>query len=301
MVTSNYQTLLENLYEGVYYVDLDRKIKYWSKGAEIITGYSSSDVLGKQCSDKFLAHTTLDGKKLCKSGCLMRNTLATGIYFKTEAYLRHKDGKTVHISVRISPMFDAKGIIVGAAHIFTNNETYLSSRPNEIKKKFELYYDPLTELPSRYNTELILKTKTEEFRRYHWHFATFMLQLDNYEHLKKIYNNKSTTDGFIKHFSSLIKKDVRPFDILGRWSENQFLVIMINVKKKAMLMLGERMRALIENSDFKAGKASIKLTFSQSSVLIGNDVSNEELIEKLEELLKKSIEAGGNRSSYHVF
>ena len=113
-------------------------------------------------------------------------------------------------------------------------------------------------------------------------------------------NSGTPSNGFRKGWI-LQLQDVRPFDILGRWSENQFLVIMINVKKKAMLMLGERMRALIENSDFKAGKASIKLTFSQSSVLIGNDVSNEELIEKLEELLKKSIEAGGNRSSYHVF
>ncbi|MDO9578482.1 MAG: sensor domain-containing diguanylate cyclase [Candidatus Cloacimonadales bacterium] len=300
MNASNYQTLLENLYEGIYYVDLERRIKYWSKGAEIITGYKSSDVIGKQCSDKFLAHTSLTGKNLCKSACLMRNTLATGSYNKTEVYLRHKDGHNVHISLRISPMYDAQKNIVGATHIFTNNEAYLSLRPDEIKKNYELYYDNITGLPSCYNSKLILKTKIEEFRRYHWPFATFIMHIDNFEHLKKIYE-LNLLDGIIKHFSSLIKQDIRPFDILGRWSENQFMVILINVKKKAMLMLGERMRTLIENSVFTAGKNSINLTFSQSGALIGKDIQSEDLIEKLEELLKQSIAAGGNRSSYHVF
>ncbi len=140
MKTSNYQTLLENLYEGVYYVDLDRKIKYWSKGAEIITGYSSVEALGRQCSKKFLAHSSLEGTDYCDSGCLMRNSLATGSYFKTEAYMTHKNGKKIHVSLRISPMFDNKGKIAGATHIFTNNETYLSLRPDEIKRNYNLYY-----------------------------------------------------------------------------------------------------------------------------------------------------------------
>ncbi|MCK4653580.1 MAG: PAS domain-containing protein, partial [Candidatus Cloacimonetes bacterium] len=54
MATSNYQNLLDNLYEGVYYVDTDKRIKYWSRGAERITGYKSSETIGKLCSDDIL-------------------------------------------------------------------------------------------------------------------------------------------------------------------------------------------------------------------------------------------------------
>ena len=34
-----YRELLDNLNDGVYFVDRDRRITYWSKGAERITGY----------------------------------------------------------------------------------------------------------------------------------------------------------------------------------------------------------------------------------------------------------------------
>lgn len=32
--------ILDNIYGGVYYVDQNRKIKYWNKEAEEITGFS---------------------------------------------------------------------------------------------------------------------------------------------------------------------------------------------------------------------------------------------------------------------
>ena len=56
MNKNNYQNLLDNLYEGIFYVDLNKTIKYWSSGAERITGYSSDEVLGKHCHDNIINH-----------------------------------------------------------------------------------------------------------------------------------------------------------------------------------------------------------------------------------------------------
>jgi PAS domain S-box-containing protein len=47
--THIYQRLLDNLNEGVYLLDRNRRITYWNKGAEKLTGYTRSEVLGKSC------------------------------------------------------------------------------------------------------------------------------------------------------------------------------------------------------------------------------------------------------------
>ncbi len=60
-----YKEILDNLYEGVYFIDKDRKITYWNNGAEKITGYKSSDVVGFRCCDNILNHTNDLGVKLC--------------------------------------------------------------------------------------------------------------------------------------------------------------------------------------------------------------------------------------------
>src|SRR6476661_5987437 len=56
-----YQTVLEGLETGVYLVDRNRRIRFWNKGAEQITGYLRQDVVGRFLRDHLLA--TGDGVK----------------------------------------------------------------------------------------------------------------------------------------------------------------------------------------------------------------------------------------------
>ena len=41
-----YKGLLDNMYDGVYFVNRDRQIFYWNKSTERITGYTEKDVIG---------------------------------------------------------------------------------------------------------------------------------------------------------------------------------------------------------------------------------------------------------------
>lgn len=51
-----FRVLLDDLFEGVYFVDLDGRIVYWNKAAERITGYRGSEIMGRRCSDGILCH-----------------------------------------------------------------------------------------------------------------------------------------------------------------------------------------------------------------------------------------------------
>ena len=57
--------ILDNLSDGVYFVDPERRITYWNKGAERITGYPAGRVIGSFCHDNILNHVTENGVQLC--------------------------------------------------------------------------------------------------------------------------------------------------------------------------------------------------------------------------------------------
>lgn len=57
-----YLTIINNLNDGVYFVDLDRRILFWNKAAERITGYSADEIMGRQCQDNILNHIDEDGQ-----------------------------------------------------------------------------------------------------------------------------------------------------------------------------------------------------------------------------------------------
>ena len=43
-------SIVDSIAEGVYIVDRDRRIGFWNKGAERITGYARAEVVGSRCS-----------------------------------------------------------------------------------------------------------------------------------------------------------------------------------------------------------------------------------------------------------
>jgi PAS domain S-box-containing protein len=51
--------------DGVYFVDLERKITYWNEAASKITGYSANEVMNRACFDDRLSHISDDGTHLC--------------------------------------------------------------------------------------------------------------------------------------------------------------------------------------------------------------------------------------------
>src|SRR5258706_11975678 len=51
-----YRDILDGLQIGVSVLDLQKKIVFWSDGAEQITGYARIDVLGHSCADNILLH-----------------------------------------------------------------------------------------------------------------------------------------------------------------------------------------------------------------------------------------------------
>src|SRR6478672_12515562 len=86
-----YKDVIDNLYDGVYFVDRDRVITYWNNGAERITGYKRKDVIGRSCRDNLLNHVTAAGVQLCLGRCPLAACMEDGIPKEAEVFLHHAD------------------------------------------------------------------------------------------------------------------------------------------------------------------------------------------------------------------
>lgn len=74
----SYERIIENLYDGLYFVDRDRIITYWNKAAEQISGFTANEVVGKPCSDDILTHVDIEGNNLCTGMCPLAATISIG-------------------------------------------------------------------------------------------------------------------------------------------------------------------------------------------------------------------------------
>lgn len=113
--------LLNLLPDGAYITDRARRIVYWNKAAERLTGWSARDVVGRACHDNILMHVDKDGHALCgREHCPLHRSIVTGQPSETPVlvFARHKGGSRTPVEVMVSPVRDRNGTVVGGIEIF---------------------------------------------------------------------------------------------------------------------------------------------------------------------------------------
>jgi phosphoserine phosphatase RsbU/P len=122
------ETILDSLNDGLYVTDRDRRILYWSKSAERITGWSSEEVVGSRCHDDILNHLDKDGRRLCgEEFCPLYRSMCTDTRSSSPVIVfgRGKSGNRVPMAVSVAPIHDADGKVIGGVETFTDfAETY---------------------------------------------------------------------------------------------------------------------------------------------------------------------------------
>ena len=211
-----YKDIIENLYDGIYFVDTDRRITYWNLGAENISGYSSKQVVGKHCRDNILNHVLANGTVLCTNHCPLSATIKDGKRREAEVFLHHQDGHRIPVLVRASPMFNADGQIIGAVETFSDNTAQILTRRKNEQLQESVFLDTLTGVGNRRLIEMRLKAELLMFQESSDPFGLIFIDID---HFKKVNDEFGHTKGdlVLRMVANTLRHNLRDADSLGRW------------------------------------------------------------------------------------
>jgi PAS domain S-box-containing protein len=121
--------LLESLQVGVCVVDLQKRIIFWSDGAERITGNLRHEVVGRHCrGDLFCNAIRTLVKPVARNVPLGPRSKAHPS--QTEGYLHHKPGHRVPVQVWTVPVRDAHGSMIGVLQSYEARDHTIASEGN---------------------------------------------------------------------------------------------------------------------------------------------------------------------------
>lgn len=289
-----YKGLLDNLDDGVYFVNLQREIVYWNKGAERITGYARDEVIGSHCWDNILMHVDDQGNQLCKEGCPLLDVMSSGNASKAEIYLSHKNGHRVPVLMRATPFINGKDKIVGAVEIFSDNTDKIMSLQLVEDLQRKVFLDPLTNVANRRYVEMNLQGKSDEMARYGWRFGVIMMDIDHFKDVNDRYGHQSG-DEALKMIAQTLLHSSRSSDLVGRWGGEEFIAVITNTNAQRVYAIAERYRLLVEQSRLPLGGTTICLTISGGATIAEHDEDLEAVIKRADTLLYESKAAGRNR------
>ena len=270
--------LLDNLYDGVYFADADRKITYWNKGAERLTGYTAEEAVGRHCFDNFLMHMDDCGSLLCLSGCPLRQTIADGEQREAEVFLQHKSGHRVPVSVRVSPIRDEQGAITGAVEVFSDNSAARNALSTLEKRACELetlaYSDALTGVANRRYIDLKVKQAIQEVELFDRPYGLVLMDVDHFKAVNDNYGH-SVGDQVLKSICKSLSRCLRTGDVLGRWGGDELVILARDVTTESLEQLVRRCRQLIAETSFRAKDDRLTMTVSVGPVLLEKGETSE--------------------------
>jgi diguanylate cyclase (GGDEF)-like protein/PAS domain S-box-containing protein len=289
----SYARIIDNLYDGLYFVDRDRIITYWNKAAERVSGFTADEVVGRSCSDNILTHVDGEGRSLCFGMCPLAATIEDKTSRSAEVYMHHKDGHRIPISVRVSPLTDAKGVVIGGIELFTDisNQTTNALRIKELEKLALL--DHLTRIANRNYIEKEIQIRFEEKKRFDIPFGILFMDIDHFKRFNDTYGH-DVGDEVLKFMANTFVANSRPFDLYGRWGGEEFVGVIRNVTRDELENVGNRLKLLIEKSYIVHENKKVHVTISLGATLVKENDTISSIIKRADTLMYKSKTGGRN-------
>jgi PAS domain S-box-containing protein len=103
--------IIDSSEDAIISKDLSSRITSWNKSAERMFGYTEDEVVGKHI------HILIPQERWSEEDMIISNLKAGKRIEHYQTIRVTKDGRQVHISLTVSPIRNAKGVIVGASKI----------------------------------------------------------------------------------------------------------------------------------------------------------------------------------------
>ena len=159
--------------------------------------------------------------------------------------------------------------------------------------------DELTQVANRRS---LVESVTVELARCRRSGAAMTMALIDLDHFKKVNDTygHQAGDAALQHVTNIIRKNLRPFDILGRIGGEEFAIFLSNTQSTHALAIAERTRKAIQNSPLEYQGQQITLTTSIGLTTLGCNTSFEILYQQADEALYQAKKQGRNHVQPYI-
>jgi diguanylate cyclase (GGDEF)-like protein/PAS domain S-box-containing protein len=215
-----YRTILEDMQDGYFEVDLAGNLTFFNYSLCQIWGYPEDELMGmnnRQYTDKENA------KKLFQTFNEVYRTGKPAKAFNWQ--IRSKDGKKIFIEASISLKKDSSGKPIG----FQGLTRDISERKQlEEEIHYQATHDALTGLANRLMFGQMLNHTIESAKRHQRQFAVLFIDLDRFKIINDTLGHDAG-DQLLQEIGARLKQTLRAADLIARLGGDEFIILIEDV------------------------------------------------------------------------
>ena len=274
-----FQEVLENLPWAVYVVNRERRILFWNRSAETMTGFMRHDVIGRSADDRILMHCDETGKLLGSEESPLGRAMREGKQHVAELYVRHKAGHRLKVRTNSLPILDDFGVVKAAVECF---DEIPAVQPNDRHRLMLAAHGCLDRTTGLLNHAMSHSQLREHLEMLNDHGLRFGVMWVEVQGLVKIAMNdgREAADALIDVVAQTLAHELGASVTLGRWSDDHFLALVPDCTAVELEHLAQKARRMVGVSGINwwGDPLSVVVTVGRAMAEIGEDA--ESLLER---------------------
>lgn len=271
------EAALDSLPDGVALLDCEGGVAFWNQAAEAITGYNLAALRDSSGVLQRLLDAARAGAAAAGSGG-DRGVLV---------HARHQLGHALPLMARTLTLRNRGDSCLGAAILFHPAERLDALPHGESDQDMDVE-------ASQADLEERLQAEFEDFERGGEVLGVLWIEVDQGPELRKTHG-AAACQAMVEKMRRALTAGLRPAEELGRWGDDEFLVI-AHERTPEMLAGHARMLAgLARTADFRWWGDRLSLTVSIGAAQAEPGEALAELLRRVRQAMETSVREGGNR------
>jgi diguanylate cyclase (GGDEF)-like protein/PAS domain S-box-containing protein len=275
------EAALDSLPAGIALLGEEGEVVFWNRAAEFITGHAGPELVGRAVPETL--KPLLDGSAMTGGqepysgpqqgrGCLV-HTL-------------HKLGHDVPAMTRAMPLRDGLGRHMGTAVVFHSAESQEALPHGETGEGSGLG-------ASQAELEERLEALFEDLTHGGLDFGLLWITVDQAHELRKTHGT-GACEAMMEKIERTLAQGLRPAEKLGRWGDDEFLVISHEHTAEMLAAHAQSLAGLARTAEFRWWGDRVSLTVSIGAAQADPQEALKLLLLRAQEAMFSSIHAGGN-------
>lgn len=288
---------MDSLGEGIITTDEQARVEYMNRAAEVLTGLTLSDVLGREFAEVITLVDELDRRQLgdpVKQAIQSNARVSAG----RRSLMLSRNGEERSVELSVAPLRSPLGDQTGAV-VLLRDVSELRGLTRQMS--YQASHDALTGLVNRREFERRLQEAIDAAHATSGHHVLCYLDLDRFKNVNDTAGHLAG-DGLLREVAALIKEAVRDSDTVGRLGGDEFGIILSGCPLEKATQIAEDMVRKVGDYRFVWKDKIFTIGISVGLVEISRETGNmEELLSAADSACYVAKRNNGTHTHVHVY
>lgn len=265
-----HRRLLDQMHDGVIFVNSERRILHWNHGAERLTGIAAESVQQRIWQPSMLGMRNERGDTMESEECPVITSLECGSQSFRRLTIRGRTGGDIAVDSHTIPVVTDDAVIAGAAIILhdASSEITLAQRVEHLRDRAAK--DPMTQVANRAEFDRTLEILVQQFRQRGTVTSLIICDLDRFKQVNDVFGHQAGDDA-IKSLATLLQNSSRSGDLVARYGGEEFVLLCVDCDNATAARRAEKIRqTLAKTPQPRLDGRSITASFGVTEIQPGD-------------------------------